>query len=139
MQSTCLEHQWATRGGGRTKIGRSQGNLFYQPDICNLWPLMLKYTQANIYVWKTHSMLSSTITLFSMTVSSFFSFWCTTLMSKIWVKLLKLSRWRITDIYLNDNSEPTTPFLSDQKKQLDFDSYFCRIIVNNYVYVFVRL
>jgi hypothetical protein len=27
----------------------------------------------------------------------------------------------ITDIYLNDNFEPTTPFLSDQKK-LDFES-----------------
>jgi hypothetical protein len=38
-------------------------------QFCNLWPLMLKYTQANIYVWKTHSMLSSTITLFSLTVS----------------------------------------------------------------------
>jgi hypothetical protein len=23
-------------------------------QFCNLWPLMLKYTQANIYVWKTH-------------------------------------------------------------------------------------
>jgi hypothetical protein len=47
-------------------------------QFCNLVPLMLKYTQANIYVWKTHSMLSSTITLFSITVSSFFSFCCTT-------------------------------------------------------------
>ena len=27
----------------------------------------------------------------------------------------------ITDIYLNDNFEPTTPFLSDQKK-IDFES-----------------
>ena len=26
-----------------------------------------------------------------------------------------LGIWRITDIYLNDNFEPTTPFLSDQK------------------------
>ena len=37
MQSTCLEHQWATRGVGRgqnkQKNGRPQGNLFYQPDI----------------------------------------------------------------------------------------------------------
>ena len=29
--------------------------------------------------------------------------------------------WGITDIYLNDNFEPTTPFLSDKKK-LDFES-----------------
>jgi hypothetical protein len=27
----------------------------------------------------------------------------------------------MTDIYLNDNSEPTTPFVSDQKKKLDFE------------------
>jgi hypothetical protein len=33
-----------------------------------------------------------------------------------------LGVWGITDIYLNDNSEPTTPFLSDQKNQLDFES-----------------
>ena len=26
-----------------------------------------------------------------------------------------LGGWGITDIYLNDNFEPTTPFLSDQK------------------------
>ena len=35
-----------------------------------------------------------------------------------WVKgraLVALGVWRITDIYLNDNFEPTTPFLSNQK------------------------
>ena len=47
MQSTCLEHQWATRGGGggggaAQKSGRPQGNLFYQPDI------RLKHTKNNL-------------------------------------------------------------------------------------------
>ena len=35
-----------------------------------------------------------------------------------------LGVWGITDIYLNDNFEPTTPFLSDQKNltlSLNFD------------------
>jgi hypothetical protein len=39
---------------------------------------------------KTHSMLSSTITVFSMTESSFFSFCGTKLLSNIWVNLLNL-------------------------------------------------
>ena len=59
---------------------------------------------------KAHSVLSSTIILFSMTVSSFFSFCCTTLMSKIWVKLLN---------YCSSHLD---------KHQLDFDNALSIVI-----------
>jgi hypothetical protein len=35
-----------------------------------------------------------------------------------WVQGRALGVWGITYIYLNDNSEPTTSFLSDQKNRL---------------------
>jgi hypothetical protein len=72
------------------------------------------------YFWKYDTSVSVYYLLFHTGKTNFFSNLCTCLEMWIWESFHfedKTFRFTVSsiDIYLNDNFEPTTPFLSDQK------------------------